>query len=50
MKYAKQYVKYAKKYAKYKQICINVAEYVKICKNAKNNMQIFTFFKAHNRF
>ena len=37
-------MKYAKQYAKYIQIFKNVAEYVKICKNAKNNMQIFTFF------
>ena len=42
--------KYAKKYAKYIQICKNVAKYVKICKNAKNNMQIFKFFQADNRF
>ena len=25
------------------QICKNEAKYVKICKNAKNNMQIFKF-------
>ena len=39
-----------KQYAKYIQICKNVAKYVKICKNAKNNMQIFKFVQADNRF
>ena len=38
------------KYAKNIQICKNVAKYVKICKNAKNNMQIFKFVQADNRF
>ena len=31
-------------------MCNNVAKYVKICKNAKNNMQIFKFVQAVNRF
>ena len=38
------------KYMRNIQICKNVAKYVKICKNAKNNMQIFKFFQANNRF
>ena len=37
-------------FAKYIQICKNIAKYVKICKNAKNNMQIFKFVQADNRF
>ena len=32
--------------AEYIQICKIVAKYVKICKNAKNNMQISSFYKT----
>ena len=37
-------------YAKYMQKCKNVVQYVKICKNEKNNIQIFKLVHADNRF